>query len=278
MVKHFIPTTLAETLDILANHNVELIAGGTDLMVQRRTWANTTPNFTSTVNICNLSELNYITLVDNELHIGATTPLTDIWIHQDTPELLKQSISIIASPALRNVATIAGNIGNASPAGDTLPILYLYDAKLVLLSKHNKRVVPVQDVILGPRRTIIAQDELIREIILPLHPFTTVRFDKVGGRKADAISKVSFSGAVLLDENRIRDIRFCFGAVGPTMIRNRSIEDTIIGCTIEELQQDIPRILNEYGSLVSPIDDQRSNKQYRKQVALNLLQDFIEQL
>lgn len=275
MVKHFIPSSLEEALKILHDHKVEIIAGGTDLMVQRRKWANTIPQFAETMNIMHLSELSFIEAKKNKLHIGATTSLTDILEHKETPELLKKTIEEIASPALRNIATIAGNIGNASPAGDTLPILYVLNAKVVLQSLNSKRTVPIAEVITGPRRTIIQKDELIKEIIIPLEKFTKTTFIKVGGRKADAISKLSFTGVVSIEDNTILDIRIAFGAVGPVIVRNKEIENTLIDMTSDQIKDKLDIILDSYSEIITPIDDQRSNKEYRKHVALNLLMDFL---
>jgi len=275
MVEHFLPTTLTETLDILDTNKVEIIAGGTDLMVQRRTWANTLPKFDQTINIIHVKELNFIRQEGSKLHIGATTSYTTLLQHPDVPQLLKDCISVLASPALRNIATIAGNIGNASPAGDTLPILYLYDAIIELSSKHRVRYVPIQDVIVGPRKTTIEYNELITSIILPLHDFSTVRFDKVGGRKADAISKISMAAAARIEDGVIEDIRFAFGAVGPIIVRDTGIEEELLGRTIEDIPDVLPTILSSIASRITPIDDQRSNKNYRSNVALNLLQDFL---
>jgi CO/xanthine dehydrogenase FAD-binding subunit len=275
MVKHFIPNTLEEALEILHTEQVEIIAGGTDLMVQRRNWADTRPTFKQTMNIMSVEELRYIKKVDDNLHIGALTSLTDILDNKDTPELLKKSIYEIASPALRNVATIAGNIVNASPAADTVPILYALDAIVEITSKDKVKKVPVEEVILGPRKTIMKSNQLITEIIIPLEPFTKTKWVKVGGRKADAISKLSFAGAVKLEKDIIKDIRIVFGAVAPVMVRSKELEKTIINRNKTELTEMIHQIIDDYSDLIKPIDDQRSNKEYRKHVSLNLLLDFL---
>lgn len=275
MVKHFIPSSLEEALEILNTEKVKIIAGGTDLMVQRRKWANTVPQFGQTMNIIHIPELSYIEAKNNKLHIGSTTSLTDILKYTDTPQLLKKTIEEIASPALRNLATIAGNIGNASPAGDTLPILYVLNAKIVLQSIQSVRTIPIEEVITGPRRTIIQENELIKEIILPLEDFTSTTFVKVGGRKADAISKISFTGAVSVVDNTIMDIRIAFGAVGPVIVRDKEIENSMIDMTSDQLKDKLDVVLDSYSEIITPIDDQRSNKEYRKHVALNLLMDFL---
>jgi|LGVF01.2.fsa_nt_gb CO/xanthine dehydrogenase FAD-binding subunit len=279
MVKHFIPSTLAEALEFISNNETKIISGGTDLMVQRRSWAETPPKFDKDViYIFNLKELNYIKKTNSFLRIGATTPVSDVLEHQDTPKLLKEAISIMASPALRNLATIAGNIGNASPAGDTLPIMYLYNAQIKLENKDDFRILPINEVILGPRNIILENNEMITEVIIPLDAFTKTNFTKIGGRKADAISKVSFTGALNVVENIVEDFRICFGAVGPTVVRNTDIENKYQNISLIELKANISNIIKDYDEIVKPIDDQRSTKEYRKKVALNLLKDFIQNI
>lgn len=279
MVKHYIPNTLTEALEFINQNDTEIIAGGTDLMVQKRNWAETPAKFANTVMyIANLSELNYINKIDDHLHIGATTPISDVLDHKDTPMLLKNAIKIMASPALRNCATIAGNIGNASPAGDTLPVLYIYEALIVLETNNKSRILPIEEVILGPRKTVIMKNELITEIIIPLTTFSGILFEKVGGRKADAISKVSFAGAIILKDNKIQSIRIAYGAVGPTIVRNKVIEEKYINLTRQELKENLSDIKMEYEKIVKPIDDIRSTKEYRKKVAINLLEKFIKSI
>lgn len=275
MVRHIIPLSLEEAKKYLKEKTFKIIAGGTDLMVQKRSWAETPPQFDDNIlYVFNLDELKYINKEDNILHIGALTPIEEVKDYVDTPYLLEEAIKIMASPALRNAATIAGNIGNASPAGDTLPVLYVYNA-LVKLENDIIRKVAIEDVIKGPRKTVIQKDEIITEISFELSPFTHTQFVKVGGRKADAISKVSFCGAINISHNLVTDFRIAFGAVGPVVVRNKMIEDKYLGLNVEELKASLDEILNDYRTLITPINDQRSTKEYRKQVALNLLKEFI---
>ena len=201
--------------------------------------------------------------------------MTEILEFRDTPELLRVAIRDIASPALRNIATIAGNIGNASPAGDTLPILYVMNAKLVLKSLDSSRTVPIHEVIVGPRKTVIGENEIITEIIIPTNDFTSTVFNKVGGRKADAISKISFTGAATVVDDVVMDIRIAFGAVGPVVVRDREIENSMIEMTVGQIKDNLDEILDAYSQKITPIDNQRSNKEYRMHVALNLLMDFL---
>lgn len=279
MVKNIIPASLTEALELLNERPFKIMAGGTDLMVQRRAWSQTPPEFKEDVlYIFNLEELKYIKEDEAYIVIGSTTPVENL-LHNDlTPFLLKEAIEIMASPALRHMATIAGNIGNASPAGDTLPILYALDAIVVLESIEGIRELPINEVITGPRKHVIKQNEIIKEIKIPISVFTNSVFEKVGGRKADAISKVSFTGAVNIKDDKVLDFRITFGAVSATILRRKELEEKYVGLTKTELIGKVDEIVNDYAPFVRPIDDQRSNKEYRKTVALNLLKNFIETL
>ncbi|MDO9629172.1 MAG: FAD binding domain-containing protein [Acholeplasmataceae bacterium] len=276
MVKHVIPKSLDEAVDYLYDGSYQVIAGGTDLMVQKRSTAETPPQFASNLLFAfNLDELKYIKKSERCIHIGSMTSLETILHHHDAPNILKEVILDMASPAIRNVATLAGNIGNASPAGDSLVPLYLLDAQIILFSKNQFRHLPIEKLILGPRKTVIRNDEIIKDIAIPIHNFTKTKWTKVGGRQADAIAKVSFLGAVNIENEMILDFRVAFGAVYKTIIRSREIEKEYRNISVTEFKEKRDEIVKKYEELILPIDDQRSNKEYRKKVAINMLNDFI---
>ncbi|MBU1144063.1 MAG: FAD binding domain-containing protein [Firmicutes bacterium] len=275
-MKQVIPKTLDEALNYLYDRSYQIIAGGTDLMVQKRSTAETPPLFSNNILYAfHLEELKFIKRSEHCLHIGSMTSLETLLHHEDTPKILKEVIYEMASPAIRNVATLAGNIANASPAGDSLVPLYLLDAQIILLSKNQFRHIPIEKLIIGPRKTVILKDEIIKDIAIPKHEFTQFKWIKVGGRRADAISKVSFLGAVHIDGDQVLDFRIAFGAVYKTVIRNREIEKEYKNISVQELKNKHDEIIEKYDACILPIDDQRSNKEYRKKVALNMLSDFI---
>jgi len=279
MVKLVMPSSLVEALELLEDSNYVLFAGGTDLMVQNRSWSETPVAFSRPVMfLSGIRELDYIKAEMEYLAIGAMATLAEILDHEKTPELLKAIIAEMASPGIRNIATLAGNIGNASPAGDSLVGLYLLDAHLVLRNHHGTRVIRIDDFILGPRKTQLHGNELISEIRIPHQGFTKTVFTKIGPRKADAISKLSFGGAYALSGGTVTDIRIAFGAVYATVVRDREIESSLSGKTPGELVRMLPWIKEQYDRLIQPIDDQRSTRVYRKQVALNLLEKFIREI
>ncbi len=275
-MKNITAKSLEEALVLLNEGDFKILAGGTDLMIQRRSWSNTLPDFEKdTLLVFNLPELKYIYVEEGFLHIGSAMTLEELKHHTLTPPLLAEATKIMASPAIRNMATIGGNIGNASPAGDSLPCLYVLNAIIVLENIERTRELPIEEFITGPGRKSLQKNEIIKEVKIPLDEFSTFSFDKVGGRKADAISKVSFAGVAKVKNNIIQDFRVSFGAVGPTVVRKKGLEANVVGLTIENAALNVQDILKEYSAFVRPIDDQRSNKEYRKTVAINLLKQFI---
>jgi CO/xanthine dehydrogenase FAD-binding subunit len=202
------------------------------------------------------------------------------------PPLLRAAALGVGAPGIRNAGTIGGNICNASPAGDSLPPLYLYDAALVLASPGENgdplyRRLPVEEFILGVKRTALGPGELLAALEIPPADFSHYAYEKAGARKSQAISKVSFAAAALVRDGRVRDFRAAFGAAGPVVVRCRDIEQTLLGAEAAALGSGngiTVETVRAYGERLRPIDDQRSTAEYRRAVCLNLLKDFITSL
>jgi xanthine dehydrogenase FAD-binding subunit len=279
MVNKYLPKNLKEALQTLSEHDCYIMAGGTDLMVVKHRSSGLLPTFDKDViYIMGLEELNFIKKVDGNIVIGATTNYSDILKSPIVPQLLKDIVIEIASPSLRNMATLVGNIGNASPAGDALVGLYLYDTLIELTSVRGKRVMPISEFIYGVRRIRREKDELITSVIIPEQHFTNTKWKKVGSRKAETISKITFVGTYTLEKDVIKDIRLAFGSVGITVVRRPEIEANYIGLTVKQLQSKVDEILEEYSKFVLPISDQRSTKDYRYKVAMNIARDFLSHI
>ena len=283
MVDSYRPIDLKAALSIRARHGAMPLAGGTDLMVRYQSWSGTLPLFQSSVMfVGHLNEMKYIKKEDahnnSVLVIGGTATLTDVANHPDTPVVLKEAVLSIAAPALRNNATLTGNICNASPAGDSLCALYALDAVIVIEKSGSTRQVPVVEFITGPGRTVLAEDELVTSIIVPLKTSNINSFTKVGTRRANALSKLSFTGVADYKNNRIDSIALTFGAVGSTVVRSVELEKKLTGLSGSELKAIIPSIIDDYSTVIVPIDDQRSTAVYRKKVALNLLEKYLKEL
>jgi xanthine dehydrogenase FAD-binding subunit len=276
MVEGYFPSTFEEALEILSEKDVIIYAGGTDLMVRNKNATSLLPSFNNDLlYIGNLKELKEIKESTDNLEIGATCSLSSLLREKEIPEILKEAIRQIASPAIRNMATLGGNICNASPAGDTLPVLYGLDAKLKLTSENSSREVNINDFILGPRKTLLEKNEILESIIIPKAEFNKIYYQKVGARKASAISKLSFVGLAQVKDERIKDIRITLGSVAPKIVRLKEAEDLLVGCNLKDLEGKMGDIKKMYSKEIVPIDDQRSTAVYRKTVAMRLIQYFL---
>ncbi|AEV30901.1 aerobic-type carbon monoxide dehydrogenase, middle subunit CoxM/CutM-like protein [Sphaerochaeta pleomorpha str. Grapes] len=275
----YIPETLEEALAIRKESGARPLAGGTDLMVQYRRGVGVTPKFPWPIMIVSqLAELKGISQdLDGSCVIGAGVTSTEIAESEMVPFHVREAASRMGAISLRNLATIGGNIGNASPKGDLPAVLILLDASLVLSSVSGERIVLLDDFIVGAKKTLLREDELITKIIIPRpeKPFTYVWYRKIGTRKANAISKLSFSAAMTVDdEGIVTDFRASSGAAGPKIARNKELESTLIGKNIEDLPSMIPAFLLEYDKIISP----HAMPEYRRESTKRMLAYFLEQV
>ncbi len=279
MGEKIIANTLKEALIALEKYDCSIVAGGSDIMLQKRNVAGQLPKFSNDVLfISNIDELHYERKEDDGLHIGATITLEEV-LHNDlTPTVLKECISELASANIRHFATLCGNIANASPAGDSIVVDVLLDALVKVTSINGTRLIKAADFVKGVRKIDLAKNEMIEEIIFPNSDFDETLFYKVGSRKAESISKVMFGGAYKIEKDKIKDIRLCYGSVSIKAIRSISLEDEIKGLSLDELKDRIEEFVTKYGEFVSPIDDQRSTASYRQEVSKNITRMFLNKV
>jgi CO/xanthine dehydrogenase FAD-binding subunit len=274
------PQDLADALSLLAREPGvwKPFAGGTDLMVLFEAGLLAHKKF---VSIWNLPELKGIEATADEVTLGALTTYTEV--QQDA--ILREEFPMLCHAAretggiaIQNRGTLAGNIANASPAGDSPPALLVYDARLELVSSAGARVVSYAEFHTGYKQTILNVDEIISRIRLPRGMKGWRQYyRKVGTRKAQAISKVCFAGAARIDAGeRVSDIRIALGSVAPTPLRCRRTEEVLRGQPLDS--EIINAAQAELVKEIVPIDDIRSTAIYRSRVAGNLLQDFLRQL
>lgn len=272
MVRAYRPENLDEALALLGSRDMAVMAGGTDLMVKYRARAGTLPSLKKDVLLVgHLDELKVISLQGGLLWIGAATSMEDILRSGDIPEYVKGPIRQIGSPAIRNLGTLGGNICNASPAGDTLTMLYALDAMLEIASAGTSRICRIDEFVAGPGRNMLAAGEIVKFVIIPLGAFNRYFYRKAGQRRANAIAKVSFYGLADVVDRKPRDVRMALGAVAPVVVRSRSAEELLcVGASA--------RAREELLCSVVPIDDVRSNKDYRRAVAENMIGRFFEEV
>ena len=275
-VKCFMPQTLEEALEIRKNYHAVILAGGSDLMVSKSMGAGITPAFDSPVMILTgVKELKGIRKNDDgSVEIGALTTSAEISASDLVHPLLKDAASRMGAIALRNSATIGGNIGNASPKGDMPQPLILLDAKVVLKSREAERILPVDEFILGSKKTALADDEIITKVILPPQNFTHIFFRKIGMRRANAISKLTLSAAATVQDGVVVDFRASSGAAGPKVARSRKAEEILIGKKLSELPQVKEEFLDAWNGVISP----HAMPEYRRNTTRRMLAYFIDAL
>lgn len=273
------PASLSDALGLLAREPGvwQPFAGGTDLMVLLEAGKLAHKNY---LNIWNLAELGGIAVSAEHVTLGALVTYTEVQsdpVLRDEFPMLCQAASETGGLAIQNRGTLGGNIVNASPAADSPPALLAYNAELELLSVHGSRWVPYQSFHTGYKKTIMQPDELLGHIRLPrLRADLTHYYRKVGTRKAQAISKICLAATARVEDGALDHIRIAFGSVAPVPLRCRQTEAVLQGVTLDE--NAIAAARSELSREIVPIDDIRSTKNYRLQVSLNVVEDFLRGL
>ena len=253
--------SVTDALELLRDEQRTPIAGATDLYVALNFGTLTPRKF---VDLWPLHELRQISMKQHTLVIGALATYTDVirspLVARHLP-MLVEAARLVGGPQIQNRGTIGGNVANASPAGDSLPVFAAADATVVLLSASEERRVAFREFYTGYRATVMRPEELLVSIEVP--PIDgTQWFRKVGTRAAQAISKVVVA-AIRGDVPRV-----AFGSVGPTVVRAWEAERMLAsGASIDDAADALTRD-------IAPIDDIRSTADYRQRVATNLLRRF----
>lgn len=252
-MKYFRPNSIDEYYSI-SEQDFTLFAGGTDL-VPRYERGQKLPG--AIIDLKKLPDFSGIKKVGDNIEICAGTTIEEL----KNNDLIKrhfnalwQATTEFGSVQIRNRATIGGNICNASPAGDTLPALYAFDAKLLLRNKTGDRTVPIEEFIIGPDKTAIKEKEILLAVILPLSNLKSL-FYKLGLQEAMAISVVNF--AIVYEDNKLT---IALGAVAPTIINLTGL-----------FNLSVKQILDKVDEAISPIDDIRATALYRRKVLGNML-------
>ncbi|EKE02671.1 MAG: hypothetical protein ACD_20C00347G0008 [uncultured bacterium] len=266
------PANLQEALCLKSEKpDAVLISGGTDIHVlcNKRDFEPET-----IIHLANIQELNNINLEDNRVLVGAAVTISkfESYISEIFPELSKL-FEVFASPQIKNIATLAGNIANGSPVGDTIPFLMVMNAKLTLTGSDSVRTININNFYKGYKDFNIEPNEIITQINIPILNSTEVlKLYKVSKRKHLDIS--SFSAAVRIQEKDgiIESIAIAFGGVGPTVQRVHNIESFLIGKKFS--QESFEGAAALIKSSIKPICDVRGSENFRMQLAENCLKRF----
>ncbi len=273
------PRSLKHALELLhaslAAERLTPLAGGTDVYVYlnagqlpARSYLDLTP----------LAELHGIRTARDGVTIGALSTFREIGRHAAVRRRFPSLVAAAAEVGAWQIqarATIAGNIANASPAGDSLPVLLAHDAAVCVQSVRGTREVAFDRLFRGYRELALEPDELITAVRLRFpSPRAIPFFRKVGTRRAQSISKVVFCGLLVREASgAIQDARLAFGSVAPVPVRARHAERTLIGASpgVEAAARARAALARD----ITPIDDIRSDRDYRMAVAGNLVEQLL---
>ncbi|CAG0943277.1 aerobic carbon-monoxide dehydrogenase medium subunit [Anaerolineae bacterium] len=267
---YFSPTTISEATRIFADYNGETraLAGGTDLLirVKRNQW-----HPRAIVNLKHIPGLRDISL-NGELRLGALVTLNDLIrspiIREHFP-VLAYTASKMAGVQVRTLATVGGNLCNASPAADTAPPLIALNARVVVVGTHGERVISLDEFFTGVGKSALAPDEILREILVPRDASVRASYTKLEHREAMDIAIAGVAVGVRIQNSEFRiqnceDVRIVLGAVAPTPMRARQAEAILRGNELtEERIREAARVA---ASEAKPIDDVRSSAWYRREM------------
>ena len=261
--RHETPGTIEEALGLLAEYGpaARAVAGGTDILLElsRRV----RPDVEMLVDLTRIAGLDDITVTDGVLRLGPLVThnqviTSELIVHHALP--LAQASLEVGAPALRNRATVVGNIVTASPANDAIAALWALDASVVARSVDGERRIAIRELFTGLRQTVLAPDELITAVEIPVLGNARGMFVKLGQRRAQAVSIVSLAAVVELDGDMVKSLAMALGSVAPTVVSARETEQFLVGRVLDD---DVIAEAARMAATVHPIDDVRATASYR---------------
>lgn len=263
---YYTPNTLTEALTLLDTHRsaARIISGGTDLLLELERGAR---RLDAVIDVTRVAGLDTITQDDDgRIHLGPAVThnqVVDSDLCREAAFPLVSACWQVGSPQIRNRGTIAGNLATASPANDTICPLMALDASVTLAGGARRRDVPLADFFLGVRQTALADNEMIVDIHFPaMRPNQVGTFEKLGLRRAQAISVVNVAVVLVIAESKIAEARITLGSVAPTIIHATDAEQALVGQSLTDAV--IARAAQLAAQAAKPIDDVRGSAAYRR--------------
>jgi len=263
------PASLPEALELLSRwgEKAKVFAGGTDLLVSMKK-REVLPNHL--INLKGISELKGVSDEKEGLKIGALVTLWEIERSKTVKEkysILWEAVSVMASPQVRTLGTIGGNLSSAVPSADTAPPLIALGASVSLKGIHGERRVRVEDFFRGPGESVLKPDEILTQILIPKpSDGSGGTYLKMMRRNALDLALVGVAVSLRLDSERkvCKEARIVLGAVAPTPIRAPKAEEILIGKEMNEaLAKEAGRMASEEAR---PISDVRASMEYRQTI------------
>ncbi len=262
------PVSIEDALELKQSHGTDarLMAGGTDVLVLLKKKV----IFTDTIiSLLQIKELSQITQTNDTVIIGTCATMAQLSaspVIQEKFSAIKTACQSLGSHLIRNRATIGGNCCNASPAGDTIPALMIYDAKVMIESADNKRELPIKDFFKGPGKTDLTPNEILTGFKLPIPPANSgAHYIQLGKRQSSEINVVNVGSFLEYDPDtkKVLNTRIALGSVAATPIRAEKAENLLKGKPAEESSfYDAGEAARKEDC--KPIDDFRGSAAYRQ--------------
>jgi len=272
--KYFSPKNINELIKTIKNNpNSIFLSGGTDLSLKV---TKERKDINNIISLNSVKELKFIKERNGNIEVGAATSLTEFesFIKKYYPDF-NAILKRYGSVQIRNIGTIAGNIATASPIGDTLPLLLSLDAKVVLQKKSKKTILPLKNFFISYRKTKLKKEQFIHSVIIPIFKKNIFKAYKISKRIDDDISSVCASFNLEINNNKIKNIKIAYGGMAPIPKRAVNCEKTLINSSLSE--ESFEKAKKNLEKDFKPINDTRATKDYRMEVAKNLLMKcFIE--
>ncbi|MBL6990693.1 MAG: xanthine dehydrogenase family protein subunit M [Bacteriovoracaceae bacterium] len=253
------PKTLNEAKKLLAKHKKsQLLAGGTDLIGNLKEDALAPSNL---IDLKGIKELKKLTVTKNALTIGALVTFSDLIASKAIKKyfpIIYEAALTVASKAIRNRATVVGNICSAVPCMDSSGFLMVYDTKLKIVGSKARRTIPIAKWFKGPRKTTLKKDEIVTSIEIKA-PATKHAgcYIKLGRYRGEDLAQATVT-VLATSKNKFR---VSFGSVGPTPIRPLNLEKMLDGKLVDDKL--IEEVMKKIPTVISPITDIRATKEYR---------------
>jgi len=268
--EYFRPSTIEEAVDLYreGGKGARLLAGGTELVNEMRSGKSRPERV---IDLKHIRDLDFMALTPERLRIGALYRVRDA---ERSPSLRQSRFGAVSfaagtlgSPQVRNKATIVGNVCRASPSADLIPPLIALGARATIVGNGTRRSVPVEEMLLGPGKTVVESGEIVTELDMALIQHNTgCSYYKLSPRKSLDLAVVGVAAMVRMDSamSRCIDARVVLGAVAPTAIRARKAESILIGSHLS--QSVIEAAARAASDEAKPLDDVRASAWYRRKM------------
>ncbi len=275
--RFFRPESMAQLLEVKhkAGRRAHILDGGSNVLVYVKEGS---IEGGTLVDVRRLKALKGIAVRNGQVEIGAGEVIADILaspVIRRQARFFAEALQRFANPLVRNMATLAGNIADSSPIGDTIPPLLVLEAKVVAASKEGRRVIPLADFFTGPGANVLKPSEVIIKIRFPVPGKGRGEFLKFGLRQGTSCSVASVAVWVDSKSGKIEEARVALGGVAPTPLRARLTEAMLKGKKADP--QLVESVAARVEHEISPISDVRASAEYRRQVTGKLLAKALRQ-